>query len=125
MTHEEKVAKLIQDLGAKGYSQHTVAPPLFRLLWKQGSKIPPPLFLSFWKLFAITGGFFGVAMTIAFFFFFHYPMWLAAPDRFPLIPAVISNLAMCTILFGVPMAAYFGYLSRKLKLPEWKDYPVA
>ena len=60
MTHLQKVDHLIEELGHKGVGYYTAGPPLFRLLWKLGSDIPPPFFLEFRKLALMIGTFFGV-----------------------------------------------------------------
>lgn len=43
MTHHQKVDHLITELGQQGVGSYTVAPPLFRLLWPLGFKVPPLL----------------------------------------------------------------------------------
>ena len=50
MDNQDKVDKLIAELGEQGYSEFTVAPPLFRMLWSHGIDIPPPLFMPFWSI---------------------------------------------------------------------------
>ncbi len=50
MTHQQKVDCLIEELGQQGVSSYTAAPPLFRLFWALGFKVPPPFFLGFRKL---------------------------------------------------------------------------
>lgn len=47
MTHDEKVAFLLDDLARKGIGRYTVAPPIYRLLWRLGIEVKPPLFASF------------------------------------------------------------------------------
>jgi hypothetical protein len=59
-THRRKVERLVEEAGRQGMSLHTVAPPLFRLLWALGLEVPPPLFLGFRKLTLLIGTGFGV-----------------------------------------------------------------
>ena len=44
MTHREKVEYLIHDLSRRGIKPRAAAPPIYRLLWKIGVHVPPPLF---------------------------------------------------------------------------------
>jgi len=114
MTHREKVDLLIDDLGKKGMNPYTVAPPIFRWLWKAGINIPPPFFLGFFSLALLNGGYFGPAWGAA--------MWLLFWRGMPLMRVAIFS-AMAGIFFGVGMAAYYRWRARRLKLPRWENYP--
>ena len=116
MTHEEKVAYLSRDLGQQGIGQYTIAPPFYRLLWRLGIEVAPPLFASFWSLATFMAVGFGVFWMI----FMWFIVW---PLRSPVSLAVAAALA--GLFFGVIMAAYYRGRARKLGLPRWEDYPTS
>jgi hypothetical protein len=117
MTHEEKIAYLLNDLGQKRVNKYTIAPPLYRLLWRLGIKVLPPHFAGFWSLTLFMGAFFAVGWGIL--------MWLMAwhGERMP-AKAAVGVAAIAGFLFGLAMAGYYRWHSRQLTLPPWKDYPV-
>lgn len=51
MNHKEKLNEMFAELPKKGINKYTFAPPIYRLLWKVGMEIPPPLFPSFTSIF--------------------------------------------------------------------------
>ncbi len=53
MTHREKDAYLLRDLGQRGIRPRIVAPPIYRLLWHLGVEVRPPHFASFWWFVAV------------------------------------------------------------------------
>jgi membrane associated rhomboid family serine protease len=115
MTHEEKVAYLLRDLGEKGISQYTIAPPLYRLLWRLGIEVRPPHFTSFGSLAAL--------MAVAFGIFWGIFMWLTVWQQRS-SPSLVGTAALAGLFFGVIMAAYYRSRARKLALPRWEDYPT-
>ncbi len=117
MTHDEKVAFLLKELGQKGISQYTTAPPLYRLLWRLGIKVKPPFFVSFWFLAVTMGGYFGVFWGIFMWFVF----W---QQRLP-VSVALESAVFAGVLFGLSMAAYYRWRAGKLGLPRWEDYPAA
>jgi len=117
MTHEEKVAHLVKDLGQKGISAHTVAPPAYRFLWRLGIEARPPHFASFWSLAVTMGVFFGFLWGIG--------MWFAFwQDQDMPVFIALAGSALAGVLFGLIMAAYYRSRARKLMLPRWEDYPA-
>ena len=116
MTHQEKVDHLIAELGKEGMSSYTVAPPLFRLLWALGLRVPPPLFLGFFTVALFAGFFFGLFWG-AFMWLIQWRWW-KAPVELAVFASVLAGL-----LFGVSMGAYYRWKARQLKLPRWEDYP--
>jgi hypothetical protein len=114
MTHDEKVAHLLGDLGQKGVGRFTIAPPMYRLFWRLGIKVRPPLFASFWSLVAITGLGYGILL-----FVFMWPfVWQTEP-----VSAVVGTAALAAVLFGLFMGVYYRVRAQKLGLPRWEDYP--
>ena len=112
MSHSEKVEHLLEDLGNRGISDYTIAPPLYLLLWKLGLKVRPPFFQSFITLFLSTGIFGGVSLGAI--------RWiLQLRSGYELI---ISS-AVFGVLLGLSSAIYYRWKARKLGLPEWEKYP--
>jgi ABC-type branched-subunit amino acid transport system permease subunit len=114
MTHDEKVAHLLQDLGQKGVGRYTIAPLLYRLLWRLGIKVRPPLFASFWSLVVITGLGYGLLLFVL--------MWPFVRQTEP-VSAVVGTAALAAVLFGLFMAVYYRARAQKLGLQRWEDYP--
>ena len=122
MNNQDKVDKLIVELGDQGYSEFTVAPPVFRVLWKLGIAIPPPLFMSFWSILGLMGFVFAIVFGI-FVALLLTAMWLMGIENVPIMQALVATLC-AGLLFGAIMATYFRYQARKLRLPSWGDYPT-
>jgi hypothetical protein len=116
MTHRQKVKRLIADLRKQGMSPYTVAPPLFRLLWALGFKVPPPLFLGFLTLTLLTGASFGILWGVV--------MWQLQWQAWhvPLGLKVIIATGV-GLMFGLYMATYFRWKAKHLRLPPWDSYP--
>ena len=55
MTHREKIDHLLDEMARRGVGKYIVAPPLYRLLWRVGLEVPPPLFQGFFSLFLVWG----------------------------------------------------------------------
>lgn len=115
MTHSEKIARLYQHLPALGISPSTAAPPLFRILWRMGIEIPPPLFLGFSSLALLMGGFFAIGFGLL--------LWLLTPlDPTPSPDAIPATALLAGLMFGLAMAAYYRYITRRASLAPWPEY---
>jgi hypothetical protein len=115
MTHSEKIMRLYQHLPELGIPPLTAVPPLYRILWRFGVEIPPPLFVRFSTLALTAGGFFAVG--------FGSFLWLFSsldPTPSAISIPVISLLA--GILFGLAMAAHYRHIARQASLPSWFEY---
>ena len=116
MTHREKVDLLMSDLRAKGVSEYTTAPLIFRCLWSLGIQVPPPFFIRFFPLAFFGGLAFAIPMSVFFWFFLRFlRMPLTYWDMLP-------TCAVGGLFFGLAMAAFFRWKFRKLKLPAWENY---
>jgi uncharacterized membrane protein (UPF0136 family) len=93
----------------------TAAPPAWRLLWRLGFEVPPPMFASFSSIALVSGLFFGT--------FWGLLMWLMewSDHGFSLRAAVIAASFTGT-LFGLAMATYFHHVRRKHGLSPWSTY---
>lgn len=117
MTHREKIKHYIKDLRSRGVGKYTIAPPLYRLLWRLGWQVRPPLFQSFIVLFLLTGTFFGI--------FYGLFTWLIAWGSIHLNALFLSHVLMVSVLSGFGMATYYRWKARSLELTEWAQYPDA
>jgi len=116
MTHNEKLDLMFRDLAQRGVGRWTFAPPVYRLLWKLGFEVPPPLFSSFNHLLIVQGTTFGTLWG--------FSTWLLLFTFFPVFPAWIFLLLAIPagVLFGLCMAAIYRWQARSLKLPNWSEY---
>lgn len=115
MTHEDKLDVMYRHMARIGVPASTAAPSAWRLLWRLGVEVPPPLFTPFWTGALAMGTVFGV--------FWGLLMWAIqwAHQGMPLsLMAVLTLLA--GVLFGLSMAVYFRHVSRKHRLPRWTEY---
>jgi hypothetical protein len=119
MTHQEKVALMIKDLGRNGVLPIWCAPPLFRLLWAVGLEIRPPLFLPFLANFLI------LELQLA---WLVWLLWLGAIWLFPestsaqAAPLVLLCSHMVGLVIGFIIASELASTARKLMLPSWNLY---
>ncbi|UWX03491.1 hypothetical protein H1235_10200 [Pseudoxanthomonas sp. NC8] len=60
MTDPDKLERMRKHMLALGVSPSTAAPPLWKLLWRLGIDLPPPLFMGFWHTALLMGSFFGL-----------------------------------------------------------------
>ncbi|MCE9534438.1 MAG: DUF6404 family protein [Planctomycetes bacterium] len=116
MTHRQKVDYHIQDMRKKGVGISLVAPPLFRILWAIGLKIPPPLFLGFVPITLITGAMFGAVWGV----FMWILQWQASKMAAEIAVLAAAGSGLC---FGLFIAAYCRRKARSLGLPAWENYP--
>ena len=112
---DARLQEALAFLDGKGLRKSTYAPPLFRLLWKLGAKVPPPHMAGFAFNSLLMGGFFGVFWSLL--------MWLMLWGRqgMPLVIVAIAAL-LSGALFGLTMAWYLRYSARKRAIPRWQDF---
>ena len=115
MTHADKLKQMYEHLPALGISPYTAAPPVYRLLWRLGVEVPPPLFTRFFPLALVMGAFFAIGWGGFMWLFF----W--SRESAPAGGIAVVSLA-AGILFGLFMAGYIRYKANKLNLPLWSQY---
>ena len=59
MTFEQKKARAIALMDSKKMWRSNYAPPLLRILWRLGIRLPPLPFMPFWQVTVLTGGVMG------------------------------------------------------------------
>ncbi len=112
---DQRLRQALALLDAKGMRQSTCAPPLFRLLWKLGAKVPPPHMAGFAFNSLLMGGFFGVFWSLL--------MWLMLWGRQGMPLVIVAAAALLAgALFGLTMAWYLRYHARKHAIPRWQDF---
>ena|SRR2546421_387366 len=116
MRFQQKLSAALALLASTGIWSGNYAPPLHRLLWKLGARVPPPHFLSFTANFVSAGVWFGVFWGLA--------MWLTVCSHQGLSRLAAAAL-FAGVLFGLCMAAYYRYGARKYGIPLWKDFQVS
>lgn len=115
MTHDQKLELMYRHTDALGISRATVAPPAWRLLWKLGVQVPPPLFAPFLPMALAMGSFFGIGWGLV--------MWLAFWSRQGMPLGVVALAALAAgALFGLIMAGIYRRMARKHGLTSWADY---
>lgn len=118
MTHSEKRDLMYLHMQGLGIGRSTSAPPAWRLLWRLGIEVPPPLFTPFLPGALAMGAFFSVFWGLA--------MWALMWARQGMPVGLMALTALCAgALFGLTMATYYRYLARKHRLPSWAHYSGA
>src|SRR5262249_41677431 len=122
VTHREKVAYLLTDLGQRGLQPQHVAPPWYRLLWRFGIEVRPPHFAGFWWVLAVHGGLcamvaVGVTWTIH--------RWTGVYQHWSNVIIDLAGIALLGVILGVSFAISYRRQARGLALPRWEDYPTA
>ena len=110
-----RIQAMRRQLADLGIADSTAAPPLWKLFWRMGLDVPPPMFMGFGRLALLMGGFFGL--------FWGFFMWLLMWSRQGM-PAwlVFAAAALAGTLFGLAMAFHFRRLARKHRLLNWSDH---
>ena len=112
---DARLRQALAFIASKGVRPSTAAPPLYRLFWKMGLKVPPPLMAGFFSIALLMGGFFGV--------FWGLLMWLLMWGRTGMPMAAAAVLALLAgALFGLLMAAVLRWQARNKQIPAWKDF---
>ena len=113
MTDSEKRELFAKEMLSRGAKRSELRPPLFRLLWALGARVPPPLFASGMQQFlvhGIMGGFFwGTFMWIL--------VWRDSPG------AAVGGGFLFGLLFSFMMHFQIEKRRKKLGLEgDWKSY---
>jgi hypothetical protein len=113
MSHGQKTDRLVSELKAKGVGRNWSSPPLFRILWALGIEVPPPLFMHFFPLAVLIGGFvFAMMATLRLWF-------LGLRADLPGDFLLISTTAGFVGLLG---SWNFRRKAQKLQLSSWESY---
>jgi hypothetical protein len=102
---------MIEELAAQGVGRSTAAPPVYRLAWRLGLRIPPPLYQSFGARSLGTGTGFALSYGLV--------MWnlVWRPDGQTPMHAIVLSL-IAGALFGLFMGLFYRWKARSLRLPS-------
>ena len=115
MAYPTKVDSALAVLAGTGMSSSNYAPPIHRILWRMGTEIPPPHLASFGFNVLLSGLWFGAIWGLFMWFF----TWRAS--GMTMGAASLAALG-AGIVFGIAMASFYRYGSRKYKLPSWSQF---
>ena len=109
---------MVEDLQRRGIKRSVSAPPLFRLLWRLGAEVRPPLFLPRRHLILCFGAPWGACMT-TFNVLWAYWWPLRGSHAWQFALAIWPTAGLC---FGLWMAGYYRRRASTLALPPWESY---
>ena len=112
MAFEEKKKKAIALMEEKKMWRSNYAPPLLRLFWKLGGKMPPPPFAPFWRNMLFFAAWFGCLWGV----FMWFSTWQS--EGYSAAGALFAS-ATAGVLFGFFMALFHAWRTRANKLPDW------
>lgn len=114
--HQAKVERFMEDLKARGRNPKVATPPIWRLLWRLGLRLPPPQFMSWLGLF----------VTIACFGFLGGLAGIFIGTRSALsrlgLPLILLMASVGAVVVGLVLASGIRARARTLDLPSWEDY---
>ena len=114
MTFEHKKARAIALMDSKKMWRSNYAPPLLRILWRLGIRLPPLPFMPFWQVTVLTGGLWGISWGCAMWFIYWGPSGMVAGE------AIIISITG-SFLFGLLMASFHWWRRKVYLLPSWDD----
>ena len=111
---DSRLQRAFAILQAAGVKKSRYAPPMYRLFWKCGLKVPPPQLAGFAINTLLMGAFFTFGWGLS--------MWLLLWGRQGMhLQAMAIASAGAGLLFGVSMATYMTFVAGKLRLPRWSE----
>ncbi|HFK4738789.1 TPA: DUF6404 family protein, partial [Escherichia coli] len=73
-------ARAIALMDSKKMWRSNYAPPLLRILWRLGIRLPPLPFMPFWQVTVLTGGLWGISWGCAMWFIYWGPSGMVAGE---------------------------------------------
>ena len=115
MSMTDRVLEALKDVKARNYDK---APPLYRLCWRFGVFVPPPMLAGFWFNFLFMGILFGAGITAMVFSLPTYFLPNGTPSDWHRMAFI---LPISGVLFGLFMAIYARKISWRYDLPTWQS----
>ena len=113
MKEHEKLEALYRHMEELGVPRTTAFPPSWRILWRLGWYVPPPLFVRFWPLAVGTGLAFGVFWGLA---------MLLISAFFNAVSVTWFSACLAGVCFGLLFAALVRMKASRYNLPPWTEY---
>ena len=114
MTFEQKKARAIALMDSKKMWRSNYAPPLLRILWRLGIRLPPLPFMPFWQVTVLTGGLWGISWGCVMWFIYWGPSGMVAGE------AIIISITGGGV-FGLLMASFHWWRRKVNLLSSWDD----
>ncbi|OZO52157.1 hypothetical protein CG706_22265 [Escherichia coli] len=111
---KRKKERAIAIMESKKMWSSNYAPPLLRLAWRMGVRIPPLPFAPFWQVALLMGVPFGTIWGLL--------MWVFIWKDTEMLPidAIVRSFYF-DIFFGISMAIYHLWRKAANKLPDWNS----
>lgn len=115
VSHQDKGEEFIKEMAHFGVHPSAAVPPMYRLFWRMGIELPPPLFQSSREIVFFVGGPFGVLFGVGVY------LMQSQAQRMPLVVAVVCAV-IAGALFGLAVAWYYHRMAQQYVLPSWSEY---
>lgn len=112
MKEHEKLEALYRHMESLGVPRETAFPPAWRVLWRLGWHVPPPLFVGFWPLAVGTGFAFGVFWGLA----------MLLMSTFTTVSVTWFSACLAGVCFGLLFAALLRMKASRYNLTPWAEY---
>lgn len=109
--YRKRMLQVVDELHAQGVGRYTSAPPLYRLAWRLGIHVPPPMYRSFRAVALELGASFAVGYGLLMWLFF----WRA--DQHSALRMVVTAV-IAGVGFGWGMAMWYRHRFRSVRLPS-------
>lgn len=114
MTFQSRRDHALELLAGTGIWRSNYHPPYLRALWSMGVEVPPPHFVSFYRVVIYAGAWFGLPLGAM--------MWLLIPPEVGVGGmTAIGTTVVAGLVFALTMALYYAYGRKKHRLPEWES----
>lgn len=112
MNFDEKKSRAFALMAERNMRRSEYVPPLYRLLWKAGWKVPPPVFNPFWSNFLLSAAGFSL-LIIPIMLLLN---WRSVPDEWP---QILRNCLQMGLIYGLLDAGHHFIRHKANRLPGW------
>jgi hypothetical protein len=124
VTPAHKIRAAVDGLAARGVPRWIIAPPLYRLAWLAGFRLPPPLFQSYAQILLTNTLGFGLLGVL----FISPTVVLMDPGvpprvlRLTLLAVIPAASLFIGFVYGLAIGGFFRARARELRLPPWRSF---
>lgn len=127
MNFQSKLSNFYEDLKIKQVPNFIAAPLIFKLLWKKGYSIKPPLYLGIFSTFIFYSMFFSIfSIIILLFYAIIYGAILSSDVKFLYEPKFLLSYYFEMELIILIVSVLFYPINRLIvwlfRLKKWEDY---